>query len=209
MPAQKSNLPEPGPEIHLTGIGKKYSGRWIFKNINAHINNGSRVAVTGPNGSGKSTLLQIISGFVSSSEGQIHFNNQHQEKEKYSCVIAAPYLDLPEELTLRELTDFYFSFRKTRISIDELIQQCNLQGFFNRAIKEFSTGMKQKVKLSLALSSEANIYIFDEPCSHIDEASVNWYQKYFALLPQQAIVLVGSNSVQAEIIYCDQSIQLG
>lgn len=208
MPEQKIDVPVPEMEIRLNGIGKKYSGRWIFRNINAHFNSGSRVAVTGPNGSGKSTLLQIVSGFISASEGKAMSMNAHGGVS-FSCVLAAPYLDLPEELTLSELTDFYFSFKKTRIPVRENLKQSNLHGFLSHSIKEFSSGMKQKVKLSLAFSSEADVYIFDEPCSHLDEASMLWYQKSFLMLPEQAIVLVGSNSVQSEIFNCNQSIQLG
>lgn len=68
--------------------------------------------------------------------------------------------------------------------------------------------MKQKVKLSLTFSSEADVYIFDEPCSHLDEDSVNWYKENFIRLPLKSIVLVGSNSVQSEILNCNQTINL-
>ncbi len=196
------------PEISLNGIGKKYAGRWIFKNINALFVPGSRVAVTGPNGSGKSTLLQIISGFVSASEGQLLIKTNNKTQTSVSCVIAAPYLDLPEELTLNELAGFYFAFRKMRLPVNNFFKECNLTGFLDQPIREFSSGMKQKVKLSLVFSSEADVFIFDEPCSHLDEPSILWYQHSFSKLPHPSIVLVGSNSVQSEIFNCNQTVQL-
>lgn len=208
MPEQKISLPETELEIRLNGIGKKFAGRWIFRNLNDVFNPGCRVAVTGPNGSGKSTLLQIISGFVSPSEGQVSFNRQMERNGMLSCVITAPYLDLPEELTLNELVSFYFSFKKMRIPVHDCFKECNLSNFVDIPIKQFSSGMKQKVKLSLSFSTEADVYIFDEPCSHLDEASIGWYQQNFSNLPVHAIVLVGSNSVQSEVLYCIQTINL-
>ncbi len=208
MPVQKISLPETELEIRLNGIGKKFAGRWIFRNINEVFNPGCRIAVTGPNGSGKSTLLQIIAGFVTASEGQVFFNRQMERNGMLSSVITAPYLDLPEELTLNELVSFYFSFKKMRISVLDCFQECNLGNFVDIPITQFSSGMKQKAKLSLSFSTKADVYIFDEPCSHLDAASINWYHQNFSKLPVQAIVLVGSNSVQSEILYCNRTINL-
>lgn len=208
MPEQKINVSEAEMKLLLKGVGKKYGGRWIFRNLNSGFDFGNRIAVTGPNGSGKSTLLQMIAGFVSPSEGKVVIGNDHFTKSSNYCVIAAPYLDLPEELTLKELADFYFSFRKMRLPIINSLQQCNLINFLNHSIKEFSSGMKQKVKLSLTFSAEADIYIFDEPCSHLDEKAIHWYQNSFSGLPVEAIVMVGSNSVQSEISGCNHTIHL-
>lgn len=208
MPEEKIRLTEPDMEIRLNGIGKKYAGRWIFRNLNQVLVSGCRVAVTGHNGSGKSTLLQIISGFITASEGQVLLNKQLERNRILSSVITAPYLDLPEELTLNELTNFYFRFKKMRLQILDCLQECKLRDYFHLPLKQFSSGMKQKVKLSLTFSSEADVYIFDEPCSHLDEDSVNWYKENFIRLPLKSIVLVGSNSVQSEILNCNQTINL-
>lgn len=209
MPEPKIDVHKPVMQLQLNRIGKKYTGRWIFRNINTVFAPGSRVAVTGPNGSGKSTLLQIISGFVSASEGQLLITAYHKVKPSVSCVIAAPYLDLPEELTLNELAGFYFAFRKMRLPVSDFFMECKLSQFLNQPLREFSSGMRQKVKLSLVFASDADVFIFDEPCSHLDESSILWYQNSFLKLPHQAIVLVGSNSVQSEIFNCNQSVRLG
>lgn len=210
MPVQKIDSLQKETEVRLEGIGKKYAGRWIFRNINAVFGPGSRVAVTGPNGSGKSTLLQIISGFVSPAEGNVIYKGKtFSMGDQIDCAIAAPYLDLPEELTLKELLEFYFSFRKERIPVMDCITQCRLGNFMNQQLKGFSSGMKQKVKLSLVFSSDTGIYIFDEPCSHIDEESVGWYHENFSMLPSRSVVFVGSNSVKSEIQQCNQIITLG
>lgn len=208
MQVLKTDLAESEIEIRLNGVGKKYANRWIFRNISTHLKSGCRMAVTGPNGSGKSTLLQIIAGFVSASEGEIKFSKHQKVTEQALPVIVAPYLDLPEELTLKELTDFYFSFKKQGVPVHESLRQCNLLSFLHHPIKEFSSGMKQKVKLSLAFSCAADVFIFDEPCSHLDDASVSWYQHRFSRLPHEAIVLVGSNSVHVEIQHCNQTLRL-
>ena len=95
--------------IELSEIGKRFGKEWIFKNINYTISDADRLAVLGPNGSGKSTLLQIISGASTQSSGTIKFfkddvllDVDHVFKH---LSIAAPYLELIEEMTLIEMGD--------------------------------------------------------------------------------------------------------
>ncbi|MBL0070771.1 MAG: ATP-binding cassette domain-containing protein [Bacteroidetes bacterium] len=70
------NKTQPLSEISLNGIGKKFRSQWIFKNINTVFSKGDRIAVSGPNGSGKSTLLQLIAGYITPSEGTLHWKSE-------------------------------------------------------------------------------------------------------------------------------------
>lgn len=119
--------------IELTGLGKKFNRDWIFKGIDVTIASSDRVAIIGPNGSGKSTLLQVISGVLSPNAGTIAFQNAgvdiSVENIYKNISIAAPYLELPEEMTLMELIQFHFSFKDQLgfTSAEEIINSMGLQ----------------------------------------------------------------------------------
>ena len=105
-------------EISLSGIGKKFNGRWIFRNIDFRILKGERIRITGNNGSGKSTLLQIISGYVTPSSGKISWSAASKiipvEKYYHNFSMASPYLELIEDFTLRENFDFFCKVKSFR-----------------------------------------------------------------------------------------------
>src|SRR4051812_9789706 len=110
-------------KISLTNAGKRFNHDWIFRNINQEFISGTAYAITGPNGSGKSTLLQVIGGAIIMSEGKANYtignwqrtigNTNTSEKEieidkafQYIS-IAAPYLELIEEMTVLEMLAFH------------------------------------------------------------------------------------------------------
>jgi ABC-type multidrug transport system ATPase subunit len=100
--------------ITLTNIGKRFNRDWIFKNINLVFEQGKSYAITGSNGSGKSTLLQVIAGASIYSQGEISYklNNEIIETTVFKNIsIAAPYLDLIEEMTADEFLKFHSSFK--------------------------------------------------------------------------------------------------
>src|SRR5947209_3495423 len=98
-------------QITLQNIGKKFARRWVFKGIDFSFNPLGKYALLGPNGSGKSTLLQIIAGNHSASAGAISYTLNDKKlpiEEVFRYIsFAAPYLDLPEELTFREILIFH------------------------------------------------------------------------------------------------------
>jgi len=143
-------------KITLADIGKKYNRDWIFRHVDFEFESHKTYALTGNNGSGKSTLLQVIYAFQTSSEGAITYeidSHKIEEEDLYKYVaFAAPYLELMEEFSLMEMLEFHFRFKPCMkgISFDEIIKNCGLDGNQNKAIKFFSSGMKQRIKLILA-----------------------------------------------------------
>ena len=93
-------------QISLHDMGKRYNREWIFRHVSLQFAPGIAYAITGPNGSGKSTLLQVIAGAIQHNEGKIDYYAGPDEQSKVSAdlvyhniAIAAPYLDLVEEMT--------------------------------------------------------------------------------------------------------------
>src|ERR1035437_5270500 len=135
-------------KIILENISKKYNRTWIFKDINYSFETGKSYAILGSNGSGKSTLLQVISGFQSQSKGDIYYLDNNGKKvipeNFYTYIsIAAPYMELPEEFTLREMIHFHSKFKKCKFTVDEILLILEMEKEKDKEIKDFSSGMKQ------------------------------------------------------------------
>ena len=200
-------------EILLNDIGRRFNRDWIFRNLSYSFKKGSSYAILGRNGSGKSTLLQIIAGSLSQSEGSIEIlvdGKSIESEELYqSLTIAAPYLELIEEFTLSEMIDFHFGFKKYIPGLDKekLLELLDLKASKNKAIKYFSSGMKQRTKLALAICSDTDLLLLDEPASNLDTQAITWFQDLIKDYTENRIVIVCSNQ-EHEYFFCQNQLQM-
>lgn len=177
---------------------KRFNREWIFRNFTYTFNPGTH-AIVGPNGSGKSTLLQVLWGQLPASSGTVTYVQDtislSPENIYTEVAIVAPYVDLMEELTLSELVDFHFSFKRSRgrKTSGELMELMELSYARDKQVGHFSSGMKQRLKLGLALFSEVRLLFLDEPTMNLDRASTDWYWRHFNGLPPEMTVFIGSN----------------
>ena len=199
--------------IELSELSKRYGKEWIIKNISYTISESDRVAILGPNGSGKSTLLQIISGASSPSSGSIQFYNQNQllnvEDVFNNMSIAAPYLELIEEMSLEEMLNFHFQFKKrlNNLSNEDLITLLDLKSSINKEIRNYSSGMKQRCKLLLAIMSDVELILLDEPCSNLDKQGIEWYHTLLNKYLSNRTLIVCSNQ-EYEYSMCTKSVHV-
>lgn len=200
-------------KIILEQIGRRFNREWIFRNINYEFESGSSYAVLGTNGAGKSTLLQVISGSLSSSEGKISYLhgdiNINQEKIFIQQSMVAPYLELIEEFTLTELIDFHFRFKKYRQGLNRqgVIELLGLKNAEFKAIKYFSSGMKQRVKLALAFCSDTAMLLLDEPASNLDQQGLDWYLSLASTFSSDRLLIICSNQEQ-EYSFCSHNLNI-
>jgi ABC-type multidrug transport system ATPase subunit len=165
--------------ISLQNIGRRFNKEWIFKGISYQFEQGEKYAVLGPNGSGKSTLLSILLGSLTPSEGTLAYLNPREinvERIYQYISFAAPYIDLIEEFTLQETIAFHFQFKGYADGLDEmgLLSLLGLEKSQDKALKHFSSGMKQRTKLALACCTNSPILLLDEPTSNLDTQGVDW-----------------------------------
>jgi ABC-type multidrug transport system ATPase subunit len=105
-------------------------------------------------------------------------------------------MDLIEEFTLAEQIDFHFRMKSIRSGVnkEDLINILYLENSRDKYISNFSSGMKQRLKLGLAFYSAIDVILLDEPGTNLDEQAFAWYLKEFAGLPAQTTVIVASNN---------------
>lgn len=200
--------------IQLTNAGKKYARNWIFRNFSHQFIEGKRYVVIGPNGSGKSTLLKIVSGGASLSEGNIEFANNGKAlkpEDVFQYIsIAAPWLDIPEEYSLEEIITFHTQFKKfnNTISVVDAIKIIDLEHTREKHYRNFSSGMKQRVKLGLAILSDTPLLLLDEPVTALDAKSVQWYKDMISEYTKNKTIIVFSNNREEEFSFCEERVEL-
>jgi ABC-type multidrug transport system ATPase subunit len=203
----------PPVSVSASNIGIRFVREWIFRRLNLEIKPGEPYAITGPNGSGKSTLLQILAGFVQPSEGQVAYNVSGKPLNSdhiYQHVsMASPYMELIEDFTLPQLLQFHTKFKplQTGQNFSHFADLIQLSGVKNKPIKQFSSGMKQRVKLGLALFSHSGILLLDEPTANLDTLGVEWYKTTVVNQLEGRCVLIGSNITQ-EYSFCNKVINI-
>lgn len=191
-----------GLTLTVNNLSKRFNREWIFNDLNYTFQAGQTYAVTGPNGSGKSTFLQVVWGQVPQTSGTIRFQKGTEDISVEDCFrrlsIATPYMDLIEEFTLAEMLKFHFNLKSIRpgITPDDLLAIMYLETAYNKPLINFSSGMKQRVKLALALYTDAEMFFFDEPGTNLDARAFAWYTRELALLPAKAMVFIASNDAQ-------------
>jgi ABC-type multidrug transport system ATPase subunit len=205
--------------ISLSDAGKRYNRDWIFRHLTYNFEAGKSYAITGPNGSGKSTLLQAIGGALHLNEGTIQFGVNSRESGVNSPIapefffshvsICAPYLEVVEEMTVKEFLQFHAEFKPflSSISIDDIIVLVGLDKAVNKQIRYYSSGMKQRVKLAQCIFSDVPVVLLDEPCTNLDAEGVKLYQELIADYCKDRLVVVSSND-EVEYGFCGERVSV-
>lgn len=199
-------------DIVAQHISKRFGQEWIIRDFSYEFHAPGTYALLGPNGSGKSTLLQMLAGFLSSSSGGV-LNYQEQgkvidESERHQYIAyAAPYLELIEELTLLEFLHYHFTFKKSLLPISELLALVGLEAHANKYIRQFSSGMKQRVKLMQSIGSDTPILFLDEPCTNLDQDGIQLYHQLVQRFSTHRLVMVASNDPQ-EYDFCEHHLRI-
>lgn len=200
--------------VHLDHISKRFQKQWIFNGVNHSFRPETNTAILGSNGSGKSTLIQIISGYASPSEGTISWNDNgigiKRDHLFRRVAICSPSIQLWDELTLLENHKLFVQFKKLP-GIDnarEFSRILELEKHLYKPLKSFSSGMRQRVKLGLAILCDSPLLLLDEPCSHLDSKAVDWYQSILEKNASQKTVIIASNNDERETFLCASQLNI-
>lgn len=200
-------------KISLENISKRFQRHWIFKDLSFSFTTPGAYALLGANGSGKSTLLRIIAGMQNPSKGKILYENGSAivEPNKLFPYISftAPGQEIIEELTLQEFLQFHFNFKKPLSGLDvpAIIKLTGLEQSANKPIGDYSSGMKQRVKLAQAIFSDTPILLLDEPCTNLDQQGVEQYTNWIEQYGKGRMVIVASNDVR-EYFFCRETVAI-
>lgn len=199
--------------IKVQQVGKRYLRSWIFRGIDLEFQGDCIYGLTGHNGSGKSTLLQILAGFLSPSEGQIIFEQAGTSIKRddihHYLSFSSPYTALIEELTLEEHLKFHQKLRPfiDGMEVDALMDLMELSDEWDKEVRYFSSGMKQRLKLGLSILSDSSFILLDEPGSNLDSQSIQWYLNLIQTYRRGRLMIIASNT-EEDLSLCQERISI-
>ena len=200
-------------QISLNNVSKRYLRDWIFRKVQFDFLGPGRYGIEGSNGSGKSTFLKILSGHLSPTKGTVQFfdgkRSIHRDDWHQYLTFAAPYIQLIETLTLAEAVRFHRRFKPfyDDLSVDDFLEVIELRKAQHKAIRYFSSGMQQRLKVGLALCSKSPVCLLDEPTATLDESSVDWYHRMLDRYDRQRLIIIASNETR-DLQSCQQRLNI-
>lgn len=200
-------------EIIVQNLSKRFGYQWIIKDFDARYQAGKVYGIAGNNGSGKSTLVKMLSGFLTPTSGnivyQVHSKVIGTDQIYQYLALVAPYTDLIQEYSLEEMYQFHQKFKKfsQNLSFKEFEDKINLTGHRQKTIHHFSSGMRQKVQLALAILSDTPILLLDEPTSFLDRNNKDWFVSLLQQNIEDRIVIIASNDAE-DLALCQAVINI-
>lgn len=201
-------------QVILENVTKIFGREAVIRDLSHVLEPGSRTALLGPNGSGKSTLLQLIAGATTPTSGTIvhalHGRTLEAEHVYRHVSIAAPYLGLYEDLSLREAITVHAGFKPLRGAVDTnaVARTAMLERHMEKPVRDLSSGMKQRLKLTLAILSDTPLLLLDEPGSNLDANGLNWFRDLLLAHLEGRTLVVASNRQAEETFACDRSVDV-
>lgn len=157
--------------------------------------------------------MQLLMGNVPLTEGNVTYQNGDKtidpDKWYKQIVLAAPYLEVIEEFTLRELVEFHLQFKplKNNFTASDFEEFIQLSHASNKIVRHFSSGMKQRVRLGFAFLSNVPVIYLDEPTSNLDNEGIQWYLRSIEQYTKDQLLIIGSNQPQ-EYEFCKNIISI-
>lgn len=201
-------------KIVLDDCGKSFLDHWVFRHRSLTMESGEQIALLGPNGSGKSTFMLLAAGYLQPTEGSVTYllNNQHVVQNQVGAHIGMclPNMETFDDFTLEQLLTLHTSMR-SMLCTSNVAALASLLQFskseMNRQIRFFSNGMRQRLKLGLALLTDSSAVLLDEPLTNMDEQGKSLYYGWLDTYLGTRLLLVASNRSD-EYLNCTRFIQV-
>ena len=164
--------------IEITGLTKRYGARLVLDHVSLTLRPGEVTLLTGPNGAGKSTLLRSVLGLAAFS-GSIRVCGLDPIADGCDVRMRIGYMPqtggLHPDLTVEQTMDLYAGIRRVpRTQGQALLEEAGLRQDAARPVGDLSNGMRQRLGFALALLTNPQVLVLDEPSSSLDTASRLW-----------------------------------
>ena len=158
--------------IEVSHLSKYYGKKAALNNVSLTLEPGKIIGLLGPNGSGKTTLIKVLNGLLKDIKGEVMIHGQKPGKSTKAIISYLPDDDyfsdwMKAEDAVELFKDFYKDFDADKAS--SLMERLSIDP--KQRIKTMSKGQKEKFQLSLVMSRNALVYIFDEPIGGVDPAA--------------------------------------
>ena len=200
--------------IEVRNLTKKYGDKLAVNNISFKVEKGEILGFLGPNGAGKSTTMNMLTGYISSTSGEVLIDGTDILEEPKKAKANIGYLpEIPPiyvDMTVDAYLNFMFDLKKCKLPrkahLKEVCGLCKIQDVRNRIIKNLSKGYRQRVGLAQALINNPPVLILDEPTVGLDPNQIIEIRSLIKKLGKRHTVILSSHILPEIQAVCDRII---
>ncbi len=200
--------------IEVKGLTKRYGGKCAVDNISFKVEKGEILGFLGPNGAGKSTTMNILTGYLSATEGSAFIGEYDVLENPIEAKLQIGYLPeqppLYMDMTVKDYLSFMFDLKKVTLPktahIKEVCEHVKITDVYDRIIKNLSKGYKQRVGLAQALLGNPDVLILDEPTVGLDPKQIIEIRNLIKTLGKKHTVILSSHILPEVQATCERVI---
>ncbi len=198
--------------IKVENLTKRYGNHCAVDNISFQVGKGVILGFLGPNGAGKSTTMNILTGYLSATDGTVTINGHDILENPNAAKASIGYLpEIPPlypDMTVKEYLNFMYDLKKCALPrqrhLAEICKVMKIEHVYNRLIKNLSKGYKQRVGLAQALIGNPPVLILDEPTVGLDPNQIIEIRHLIKTLGKNHTVILSSHILPEIEAVCDR-----
>lgn len=198
--------------IEVKNLTKYYGDKHAVDGISFSVKQGEILGFLGPNGAGKSTTMNILTGYISSTSGEVKIGgydileNPIEAKQKIGYLPELPPLYM--DMTVQGYLGFVYDLKKCKIPkkqhIDDVCRRVRIDHVQKRLIKNLSKGYRQRVGMAQALIGNPEVLILDEPTVGLDPKQIIEIRDLIKVLGERHTVILSSHILSEVQAVCDR-----
>jgi len=191
--------------LEIKNLSKHYGKLTAVDGVSFKIPAGICFGLLGPNGAGKTTIIEMIEGITKPSAGEIFYKGKLIDKQfSQEAGIQFQSTALMDLVTVREILKLFASFYEKTLPVEQLAQQCHLDGFLDQYATKLSGGQRQRLLLALALINDPQIIFLDEPTTGLDpQARRHFWELIDSIKKQGKTVILTTHYMDEAEALCD------
>lgn len=196
-------------KLVVENLTKEYGNNLVLDDVSFTFESGKIYGLLGRNGSGKTTFFNCLDGLINYKKGKFYIDDTQINSNDIGFVLTSPML--PEFLT-------GYEFIKTYMEINKIEEKNKIDEYFNmvsfakedqdKLIKDYSSGMKNKIQILMCIISKPKIILLDEPLTSIDVVVAKEIKDIFKTLKSDHIIIFSTHILELVTSMCDEIVIL-
>ena len=205
-------------KLEVKKLTKNFNSIVAVDNISFEIEKNKTLGLLGPNGCGKTTSIGMMLGLITPTSGKIFINGINLEPKSRINLLslmnfASPYIELPKKLTVKQNLEVYarlYGVKEIKKRTEEMVEDLNLQNFFNKKTGELSSGQKNRVSLAKSLINKPKLLFLDEPTASLDPDVGDFVREYIEKYKKnnELTILLASHNMKEVERLCNEVVMM-